>query len=269
MTIELTYPAGGVLVTGGTGKVGEGVVRRLADAGVPLVFTYRKDAADADALCGELRGAGHQVHAQRMDMGDPDSITKALDRVTAEYGRLHGVACAGGPKFDFHRLMDVPVEEAERFVHDDALGVFRVLHAATPILRAHGGGTFTVCTTIATRRAFEFDGLSPLSKGSVDALIHHVAAEEAAHGIRCNGVAIGWVESRTIEQVRAQTRPGPANPATKAERINALMEQMLRLARLGRPVTPGEAGDLFAFLASDQAKYLTGQIIALDAGALL
>ena len=100
---------------------------------------------------------------------------------------------------------------------------YRVLHAATPVLRAHGGGTFAVC----------------------------------------------WVESRTIDQVRAHTRPSPPNPATRAERINALMEQMLRQARLGRPVTPGEAGNLFAFLASDQAKYLTGQIIALDAGALL
>lgn len=269
MAIVLTYPAGGMLVTGGTGKVGQGVVRRLADAGVPLIFTYRKDSADAGALEVELRDAGHQVHAQQMDMSDMDSITKALDRVSSEYGSLHGVVCAGGPKFDFHRIMDVPVDEAERFVHNDALGVFRVLHAATPILRSHGGGTITVCTTIATRRAFEFDGLSPLSKGSVDALIHHVAAEEAANGIRCNGVAIGWVESRTIEQVREHTRPSGPNPTTKAERVNALMEQMLRQARLGRPVTPSEAGDLFAFLASSEAKYLTGQIIALDAGALL
>jgi 3-oxoacyl-[acyl-carrier protein] reductase len=269
MAIVLTYPEGGMLVTGGTGKVGEGVVRRLAEAGVPLVFTYRKDASDAEMLEKQLRDAGHRVCAQPMDMNDTSAIKAALDRVVSEYGDLHGVACVGGPKFDFDKLMDFPVEEAERFVNGDALGVYRVLHAATPLLRARGGGTITACTTIATKRSFPFDGLSPLSKGSVDALIHHVAAEEAGNGIRCNGVAVGWVENRTIDEVHEHTRLGISNPVTKADRINVLMEQMLRLARLGRPITPGEAGDLFAFLASEQAKYLTGQIIALDAGALL
>jgi NAD(P)-dependent dehydrogenase (short-subunit alcohol dehydrogenase family) len=269
MPISLTYDAGGMLVTGGTGRVGEGVVRRLADAGVPVVFTYRKDAAGAEALEKELRDAGHRVSAHHLDMDDTDTIEAALDRVGSEYGDLHGVACAGGPTFDFDRLMDFPVEVAERFVNGDALGVYRVLHAATRLLRARGGGTITVCTTIATKRTFPFDGLSPLSKGSVDALIHHVAAEEAENGIRCNGIAIGWVENRTIEQVREHTEFGVSNPVTKADRINVLVEQMVRLARLGRPVSPAEAGTLFAFLASEQAKYLTGQIIALDAGALL
>lgn len=269
MPIRLTYDVGGMLVVGGTGRVGDGVVRRLADAGVPLVFTYHRDATHAKALETELCDAGHRVCGQRMDMADTASIEVALDRVVSEYGDLHGVVCAGGPRFEFDHLMDVPVEDAERFVNGDALGVYRVAHAAVPVLRARGGGTITICTTIATKRFVEFDGLSPLSKGSVDALIRTVAADEAVHGIRCNGVAIGWVENRTVDEVREHTRLGVTNPVTKLDRLNVLMEQVLRLARLGRPVTPAEAGTLFAFLASAEAKYLTGQVIALDSGILL
>jgi NAD(P)-dependent dehydrogenase (short-subunit alcohol dehydrogenase family) len=258
-----------MLVTGGTGRVGEGVVRRLAEAGVPVVFTYRRHADAAAALAKDLCGQGYEVCAQPMEMADSESIATALHRVDEEFGGLHGVACAGGPRFDFDRLMDFPVDEVERFLNGDALGVYRVVRAAVPVLRKRGGGTITVCTTIATRRAIEFDGLSALSKGSVDALVRTVAAEEAAHGIRCNGVAVGWVEQRTIEQVREHTQLGVTDPVSKLDRINVLMEQMLRLARLGRPVTPEEAGTVFAFLASRQAEYLTGQVISLDAGALL
>ena len=269
MSITLTYDTGGVLVAGGTGRIGDGVVRRLAAAGVPVVFTYHQDSAHAKALEAELSADGHRVRGEWMDMADTASIEAALDRVVSEYGDVHGVVCAGGPRFEFDRLMDVPVDAAERFVNGDALGVYRIAHAAVPLLRERGGGTITLCTTIATKRAIAFDGLSPLSKGSVDALIRTVAAEEAEHGIRCNGVAIGWVESRTIEQVREHTRLGVTDPVTKLDRLNVLMEQMLDLARLGRPVTPAEAGTLFAFLVSEEAKYLTGQVIALDAGVLL
>ena len=269
MPITLTYGAGGLLVAGGTGRVGDGIVRALATAGVPVVFTYHRDAAHAKALEAELSEAGHQVRGQPLDMADTGSIQAALDRVVTEYGDLQGVICASGPRFDFDRLMDVPVQAAERFVNGDALGVYRLAHTAVPMLRARGGGTLTLCTTIATQRAIAFDGLSPLSKGSVDALIRTVAAEEAEHGIRCNGVAIGWVEDRTIEQVREHTQLGVTNPVSKLDRLNVLMEQMLDLARLGRPITPAEAGTLFAFLVSDQARYLTGQIIPLDAGVLL
>ena len=67
MALTLTYPEGGMPVTGGTGSVGGGIVRRLAKAGVPLVFTYRGNKDRAKALMGELSDAGGRVWAQAMD----------------------------------------------------------------------------------------------------------------------------------------------------------------------------------------------------------
>ena len=258
MAITLTYPEGGALVTGGTGRVGQGIVRRLAQAGVPLVFTYRGNAEAAHALADELGAAGHEVAACRLDMTDLDTIRAALAQVVERHGRLHTVICGSGVVVRFARLADFSIEDVERFMNADALGYYRIFHEAIPILRASGGGTIIPCSTMATRRVIDYDGLSPFSKGSVDALVRQVAGEEAVHGIRCNAVAIGWVEDRTRAQVIAETGPRPDTPSGEVEQVTALMHQLLDLARMREPVTSTEAGDTFAWLASDQARHLTG-----------
>ena len=70
MALTLTFPQGGALVTGGTGRLGEGIVRQLAEAGVPQVFTYMGSEDKAKALEAELAAKGHKVIALRMDSED-------------------------------------------------------------------------------------------------------------------------------------------------------------------------------------------------------
>lgn len=270
MGLTLTFPAGGMLVTGGTGNVGGGIVRQLAKAGVPVVFTYFGNAEKANALVDEVTLSGASVWAQPMDMADSTSIQAALDMVVTKCGGIHGVACGAGNRMGFNKLMDFPLDVVERHVNHDALGYFRVFHAAVPMLRAAGGGTLTTCSTIATKRVLDYDGMSPVSKGSVDALVRQVASEEAVSGIRCNGVAIGWIEERTMEDVRARTpAEKPNDPTNEMDRIHHIVHQLTDWARLGRVGRPEEAGNLFAFLASNEASYINGQMIAVDAGASL
>ncbi|MCK9541045.1 MAG: SDR family oxidoreductase [Novosphingobium sp.] len=270
MALTLRFPRGGALVTGGTGTVGEGIVRGLCEADVPLVFTYLEQANRARELEADLQSKGHDVAAIAMDMSDAASIGAALDLVVARHGRVHTVACGSGVPVLFDQIADFPIADVEKFLWEDALGYYRVFHEAVPRLRVGGGGSITTCTTIASRRVIAYDGISPLSKGSVEMLVRQIAAEEAAHGIRANAVAIGWVARDTIERYRAMVRDTLiANPATRDERLIALMAQLLDMLRLQRLATPAEAGNLFAFLASDQAAYITGQSIALDGGATL
>jgi NAD(P)-dependent dehydrogenase (short-subunit alcohol dehydrogenase family) len=268
MALTLTYPQGGALVTGGTGSVGEGVVRQFAAAGIPLLFTYRGNTDRAEALVAELREGGATLAAQPMDMTDVGSIQAAIDRVVAEHGRLHTVACGAGVPVRFNRLSEFSIKEVEDFLWGDALGYYRVFHTAIPALKAGGGGSITTCTTMATRRHIYFDGISPLSKGSVEALVRQTAAEERVHGIRANAVAIGWVSPQTLEQVRGWVpAENPKTTETQQERITVLLNQIIEM--VPRPATLQEAGNLFAYLASDQASYVTGQSILLDFGATL
>ena len=96
MTIELTFPEGVTLVAGGTGNVGAGITRRLAEAGLPVVFTYRGNAARAEALAETLKGEGLKAWARQMDMTDAASIDAAIAFAEAQGGPLRTVACAAG-----------------------------------------------------------------------------------------------------------------------------------------------------------------------------
>ena len=264
MPFCLTYPEGAALIAGGTGRVGEGCVRRFAQAGVPLIFTYNGNADKARRLETELRAEGHVAHAMAMALTDGASIDAAIARtVDLGGGRMHAVVSAGGPLMPFARLADIDEAALDRFFAEDAMGAFRLFRRGVAAMRGTGGGSLTACTTIANYRVVDFDGASPFAKGSVEALIRQVAAEEAGAGIRCNGVAISWVSELGPEE---QIADMAMLPEPDRGHVVALIRQLEAQTRLRRPASILEAGDLFAYLASEQASYVTGQTIRLDGG---
>jgi len=266
MPLQLTFPQGATLVSGGTGRVGEGIVRALAEAGVPLVFTYRNTAEKAAALEAELNAAGANIRACRMDNADSASIDRAIAQAEELAGPLRTVIWSGGPVFAFGKLADIPPEAAAQFLQDDAMGAYRLVSRAVPKLRANGGGSITLCTTIANRRVVDLDGLSPFSKNAVEAMVRQIAAEEAEARIRCNSVAVSWVTPLSKDQQIAEMAPLP--PADR-DRIVGVIENMAASTRMDRPQLPIECGYLFAFLASEQATCITGQSVAFDGGFAL
>jgi NAD(P)-dependent dehydrogenase (short-subunit alcohol dehydrogenase family) len=266
MSLRLTFPKGGTLVSGGTGRVGEGIVRCLAEAGVPLVFTYRGSADKAARLEDELRAAGAPVRSCWMDNSDVASIDSAIASAEETGGPLRTAIWSGGPPFAFDKLADIPPDVAGRFLEDDAMGAYRLMSRAVPRLRAAGGGSITLCTTIANRRVVDLDGLSPFSKNAVEAMVRQVAAEEAGSRIRCNSVAVSWVSPLSKAQQIAEMA---ALPQPERDTIVGVIEAMADGTRMDRPQLPIECGYLFAFLASEQAACITGQSIAFDGGFAL
>ena len=266
MPIQLSFPKGCALVAGGAGNVGLGVTRRLAEAGLPVTFTYVGNETRAKSVEAVLQGEGLSVWACRMDMRDAASIDAAIEFAQDKGGRLHTVACASGARVPFENLADFDIETVERFFDADGMAYYRLVNRAVPVLRAGGGGTITLCTTIALFRVIAFDGISPFSKGAVDALVRQIAWEEARNNIRCNAVPIGLVGAEPIEEVEAALDRLPEAVQPKVKAMFNLIKSMLRITRR---TSPEAAGDLFAFLASDQAASLTGQSIALDHGATL
>jgi NAD(P)-dependent dehydrogenase (short-subunit alcohol dehydrogenase family) len=264
--IQLTFPEGCALVAGGAGNVGVGVTRRLAEAGLPVVFTYVGNEDRAQALETGWREEGLEVWRCKMDMRDPASIDAAIAFAQGKGGRLHTVACTSGARVPFENLADFDIETVEQFFDADGMAYYRLVHQAVPVLRAGGGGSITLCTTLALFRVIAFDGISPFSKGAVDALMRQIAWEEARHHIRCNAVPIGLVGAESIETVEAVLDhwPEPEQP-----KVKAMFHHIKSLLRIAGRTKPEVVGDLFAFLASDQGKSLTGQSIAVDHGATL
>jgi NAD(P)-dependent dehydrogenase (short-subunit alcohol dehydrogenase family) len=265
--IALSYPDGGALVAG-CGNIGRAVVRRLALAGVPVVVTYQQNAARAEALAQELNAHGAQVQAEPLDFAAEGAVGELLARAAARLGRLHSVVYCAGPAIAFLRVRETSPELLARHLHADTLGCFRLFHHAIPLLAAGGGGSLTACVTMANHRRLETDGLSAIPKAAVESLVRQVAAEEGAQGIRANAVAIGWVGgfAESFAEARAYTA---SMSGAQAAPTRALMEKLMSLIRLGRPGSGEEAANIVAFLASEQASYVTGCLVPADGGATL
>jgi NAD(P)-dependent dehydrogenase (short-subunit alcohol dehydrogenase family) len=270
MALTLSYPAGGALIIGGTGRVGEGITRQMALASVPLVFTYGgRSEARAAALEAELRASGHDVTRQQLDFRNEAAIRHVIQSVADRHGRLHSLLCAGGPEVPFAKMADFKPEEIDRFFEYDALAHFRLYREAVLAMRETGGGSITVCTTIANTRIIDYDGISAISKAAVESISKQIAAEEGPYGIRCNTVQISWTAPETMaETLQHLPRPDKA-PETYTEMMADMLNNHFDRSRLKRNSRPEEAGFLFAFLASDQAAYLTGQSLVFDGGITL
>jgi NAD(P)-dependent dehydrogenase (short-subunit alcohol dehydrogenase family) len=275
LALTLTFPPGGALVAGGTGRVGAGVVRQLAKAGVPVLFTHRglpgtPAAGRAEALASELNAAGFEVVQQRMDFSDPPTIRAAVTAVVERWGRLHSVISGAGYQVPFGKIADFTAEQIEAHYQGDFFGHARLYREAVLVMRNAGGGSLAACSTIANRRVIDYDGVSATAKAALESLTRQIAAEEGPSGIRCNAVGIGWVAEESLEQTRQQLPAATEEqPATPMEMAISLTRQMIGRTRLPRFSLPEEAGNLFAFLASDQASYITGQTIDFDGGMSL
>lgn len=272
MAMELTFPEGGALMAGGTGSVGEGVVEGLARAGVPVLFTFlgaggRNSEEKAAALVDRLTAAGHKVRARKMDMRDPASIEAALDELEAWSGRVHTVITAAGAPVPFAKLADFTPEQVDEFMAGDALSYFRLFRCGVQRMRRSGGGSIACTSTIDVGKLALNNGCSGMSKGAVESMIRHIAAEEAVANIRANYVRICWVNDGSFAEFDAQLEPASGKePETYSEFASGVVRSHMAGIRMQRPCSTREVGDVFAFLASDQASYLTGQCIKLDGG---
>lgn len=266
-SLSLTFPKGGALVAG-SGNIGGAVATHLARAGVPLILTYQKNAARALALARDLTDRGAQAQARQLDFADGAAVQRLIAEAADRFGRLHTVVYCSGPNIPFLKVREMPPQTLAAHLEADTLGCFRLLHHAIPVLEGGGGGSFTACVTMANHRTLDTDGLSAIPKAAVESMIRQVAAEEAANGIRANAVAIGWIGgfADSFAQARAYTAAmtGAAAPATRA-----LMERLMAWIRMGRPGRGEEAANIVAFLASEQASYVTGCVIPADGGAIL
>lgn len=234
---------GKILIYGGTGGIGGATARALKARGYDLHLVAR-DAAKLEAVARELGAT-----ATAGDVTDPELFARAAGEAAAS-GALGGLVYAVGT-INLKPLARLTEADFEADFRINALGAAKAVQAALPALRAgEGGASVVLFSTVAVAQGFAAHASIAMAKGAVEGLTLALAAE-LAPTIRVNAIA------------PSLTRTDLARSLTANEAVATGIAQMHALPRLGEGA---DSGALAAFLVSDEASWITGQIIGVDGG---
>jgi NAD(P)-dependent dehydrogenase (short-subunit alcohol dehydrogenase family) len=237
-----------VLITGALTGIGRATALAFAHEGVQIVVSGRRDK-EGNALASELRTLGVEAEFVRADVRHEDDVHSLVDQAVARFGRLdvavNNAGTEGKPG---------PVTEQSAATFDtNVLGTLLSLKHELRVMQAQGSGSIVNLSSTVGQKAAPGASVYTASKHAVEGLTKSAALEGAAFGVRVNAVAPGPVET------------GMLNRFTGSADRKAGLIAGVPLKRAGRPE---EIAQAIVFLASDEASFITGQIIGVDGGKI-
>lgn len=236
------------LVTGGTRGIGRAIVQELARDGARVAFTFRSSVEDAESLTAELQEAGAEVLAFQGDVAAAGSAEEAVNGVLDAWGSLDVLVNNAGVTRD-GLLLRMSEEDWDTVVETNLKSLFHFCKAAyRPMMKQRGGRIVNLASISGvTGNAGQTNYAA--SKSGIIGFSKSLARELAARNVTVNVVAPGFVAT---DMTAAMT--------------DAAREAMLSAVPLGRWAEPNEIASAVAFLASDDAQYITGHVLHVDGG---
>jgi 2-hydroxycyclohexanecarboxyl-CoA dehydrogenase len=237
------------LVTGGASGIGAATARRLAAEGARVAIADL-DVAGAGDVAGEVDGA-----AVEMDVADVESVRAGVAAATDAVGPLDVVVNnAGTDRFGWFTATDEGMWDVVLGVN--LRGVLAVTHAILPAMHERGGGSIVNVASEAGRVGSQGSAAYSAAKAGVIGFTKAIARESARYGVRCNAVAPGPIDTPLLN----------AAPVQLGELGARLRQGMIDATALRRIGQPDEVAAVIAFLASDEASYVTGQTLNVSGG---
>jgi len=249
------YPVGAALIFGGSGGIGRGVTEVFADQGCPVAIAYNSKETIARELANAIIAKGGKATIHKADVRDGDQVRNLVTQAISEHGRIHSMVWAAGPVVPQFNIAAWTDEQFRNSIEIEAFGFHHAVRALIPHMREKGGGSFVHLGSAGHDWWPHLDGLSVAPKAVNEALIKGLAKEEGINEIRANSVLVGVIDAG---QFKIGQEAGTFDANWEAE-----VKKMLPVKRWGKPEDIGHAA---AFLASNQAGYITGQTISVAGG---
>lgn len=259
------------LITGAGGGIGRGIARCLAEEGSSLVLAdISREGAEQARM--EVEALGAKATALRLDVTDAEDCEAAVRRTSEEMGRLDilisNAGVIGGPGFKLGLpLADITEADWDATYQVNVKGVFLLCRAALPLMKPQKWGRIINISSRAGKDAREAIPHYSASKGAVILFTQALAREIARDGITVNAVCPGLIWSPMWEQLAPlyQAKVSRLEGMTPRQVFDLFVSE----TPLGLEQTPEDIGRSVAFLASEDARTITGQALLVDSGTVM
>ncbi len=242
-----------VLITGALTGIGRATALAFARAGATVVVSGRRDDAGA-ALATELRTLGARAEFIRADVRHEDEVRSLVDQTVERFGRIDIAVNNAGTEGTLGPIAEQTVANYESTFATNVLGTLLSLKHEMRAMLAQGAGAIVNVSSIAGQVGMAGASVYAASKHAVEGLTKSAALEGAAVGVRVNAVAPGPVATQMLDRFVGGSEDVKAG--------------LLASVPARRAATPEEIASTVVFLAGEQARYLTGQSLAVDGGYL-
>ena len=244
----MTFAGRTAIVTGGTRGIGRAICMELGRRGCNIAFNYARSAEQAESLVASLQALGRRAIAYRADVVNYAAVEAMIAGVKKEFGRIDCLVNNAGIVRD-KLLLAMSEGDWDEVIATNLKGIFNVSKLVVgAMIRARSGAILNI-TSISGVVGTAGQTNYAASKAGVIGFTKTLAKEVASRNITVNALALGFIATEMTESLS-----------------NEYKEKALQAIPLGRFGTPEEIGHIAAFLLSDAARYITGQVIQVDGG---
>jgi 3-oxoacyl-[acyl-carrier protein] reductase len=236
------------LVTGGGRGIGRAIALRLAEAGASIVVNDIGDAAPVEAVVGEIEAMGRQALAVFADVSSAPEVERLVAEAIAAYGRIDILVNNAGIARD-QLLLRMTEEEWDRVLEVDLKSVFLCTRAVLKHMVKERRGRVVSIASIVGMVGNPGQANYAAAKAGIIGFTRTVAKEVASRGITVNAVAPGFIDTEMTQRLKEEWK-----------------EELKKRIPLGRLGSPADVAEAVAFLASEEAGYITGQVLVIDGG---
>ena len=236
------------LVSGGSRGIGRGIALRLAGEGVKVGVNYNTGAAQAQEVVKEITSTGGEAIALQADVSDQSQVTDMVGSLLEKWERIDILVNNAGIRKD-RLLMRMTTEEWDSAINVNLKGAFFCTKAVLPHMARQRRGRIINMSSVVGVAGNPGQANYSASKAGLIGLTKTVAKEMARRNITANALAPGYIITAMVEELSEE-----------------LQAQVLARVPMGRLGTPEDIAGLVAFLCSDEAGYITGQVIRVDGG---